>query len=369
MAKPDYYEILGVDKSADSKTLKKAYRRIAMKCHPDRNPGDLKAETKFKEASEAYDVLSDPRKRQQYNQFGHDGLKNNGSEGFSHADVSDIFEGIFGDIFSSNRGRRTNRPRRGSDLQYNLEISLEEAVLGTTKKIRFPSNKTCETCRGSGSTSGRQTRCSHCQGTGQIRMQQSIFSVQQTCSHCRGRGQVIADPCATCLGQGQVKDNRMLSVSIPAGVDTGDRVRMAGEGQRGPDQAGDLFVQVAIRPHSIFKRDGKHLYCEAPVNIVVAALGGELEVPTLDGRVSLKIPPGTQTSKMLRLRGKGISPVRGGTVGDIYCRVLVETPVNLSSHQRELLTAFGTSLKQDKHSPHFSSWLRKVKKFLDDLGR
>ena len=367
MAKPDYYETLGVSRSASTSDLKKAYRRIAMKHHPDRNSGDPQSETKFKEASEAYEVLSDGEKRQRYDQFGHEGMQQQGG-GFGGVDVGDIFGDVFGDIFG---GRRQQRSQRGSDLQYNLEIDLCEAVMGTNTKIRVPTMKGCETCDGSGSRTGKRTNCGSCHGAGQIRMQQGFFSVQQTCPTCRGSGQTIADPCGTCSGQGRVKDSKVLSVKIPAGVDDGDRIRLSGEGEAGPNgsAAGDLYVQIETRKHEIFKRDGNNLYCEIPINMVLAALGGEVEAPTLQGRVKLKIPAETQTGKLFRLRGKGVKSVHGGPVGDILCRVVVETPVSLSSAQKEMLTAFGGSLNEGKHSPNESSWLGKVKNFFEALGK
>ncbi len=368
MSKRDYYEVLGVSKNIDDRELKKAYRKIAMKYHPDRNPDDASAEAKFKEASEAYEVLSDSNKRAQYDRFGHEGLNAQGG-GFSGADVSDIFGDVFGDIFGGRRGGGRQRQQRGSDLQYNFDISLEDAVKGTTTKIRVPTYKPCETCDGSGSKTGRRNTCGSCGGSGQIRMQQGFFSVQQTCPNCRGNGQTIADPCSTCSGQGRVKDTKTLSVKIPAGVDDGDRIRLSGEGEAGQNgsQPGDLYVQINTRPHSIFERDGSNLYCEIPVNIALASLGGELEVPTLDGKVKLKIPAETQTGKLFRLRDKGIKSVHGGPVGDILCRIIVETPINLTSKQKELLTKLNEELCNKSHSPNASSWLDKAKSFFDGL--
>ena len=378
MAKRDYYEILGVPRGSDDAEVKKAYRRIAMKFHPDRNPGDKGAEEKFKEANEAYEVLSDPQKRAAYDQFGHAGVDpqaggfGGGGFGGGGASFSDIFGDVFGDIFGASAGGRRAGPQRGADLRYNLEIDLEDAVQGSTVKIRVPTLENCEECNGSGARRGSTpVTCTTCGGAGQIRMQQGFFSVQQTCPNCRGKGKSIKDPCGACYGRGRVEKQKTLSVKIPPGVDTGDRIRLAGEGEAGPDggSAGDLYVQVAVRPHAIFQRDGKHLYTEVPISYADAALGGELEVPTLEGRVKLRVPPETQTGKLFRLRGKGIKPVRGGTVGDLLCRVVVETPVNLTKKQRDLLAEFQASLSESnqKHSPKKTSWFEGVKSFFDEM--
>ena len=376
MSKRDYYEILGVAKSADEKEIKKAYRRVAMKYHPDRNPDDPDADEKFKEATEAYDILMDSEKRAAYDQFGHAGVDPNmggGAGGFGGGgSFSDIFGDVFGDIFGGGGGRGRSGPQRGSDLRYTLDVSLEDAVKGTTVEIRVPSLATCETCDGSGAKKGSSpVTCSTCGGAGQVRMQQGLFQVQQTCPSCRGQGRTISDPCTTCHGQGRVEKTRTLSVKVPPGVDTGDRIRLSGEGEAGPQggPSGDLFVQISVKQHSIFERDGKHLYCEVPITFVDAALGGELEVPTLDGRVMLKIPPETQTGKLFRLRGKGVKPVRGGAVGDLLCRAVVETPVNLNKRQKELLEELGDSLGKDGHrqSPRQHSWFEGVKNFFDDM--
>jgi len=374
MSKRDYYEVLGVTKSADEAEIKKAYRRIAMKFHPDRNSEDPKSEEKFKEASEAYEVLSDSEKRQRYDQFGHAGVNSQFGGGGGHGagdfgGFSDIFSDVFGDIFGGaggGRGGRRSGPQRGSDLRYNLEMTLEEAVRGTEKKIRIPSLATCEPCKGSGAKPGsKPVTCNTCGGVGQVRMQQGFFSVQQTCPNCRGKGSIISDPCSKCHGQGRTEESKTLSVKIPPGVDTGDRIRLSGEGEGGPGGGpnGDLYVQVVVREHEVFKREGKNLYCEMPISIIDAALGGELEVPTLDGKVKLKIPEETQTGKLFRLRGKGITPVRGGGPGDLMCRVLVETPVNLSKKQRDLLKELQESMESGKNSPQKNHWFEKVKKF------
>lgn len=374
MAKRDYYEILGVERGADEAEIKKAYRRVAMKHHPDRNDGDAASEEKFKEANEAYEALSDAQKRATYDQFGHAGLDGQGGGGFGGggANFSDIFGDVFGDIFGQAAGRGRGGPQRGADLRYNLEIDLEDAVHGSTVKIRVPTLETCEECSGSGARRGSSPlNCTTCGGAGQIRMQQGFFSVQQTCPNCRGKGKMIKDPCSGCHGRGRVEKQKTLSVKIPPGVDTGDRIRLAGEGEAGPDGGGpgDLYVQVAVRPHAIFQRDGKHLYAEVPISFADAALGGELEVPTLEGRVKLRIPPETQTGKLFRLRGKGVKPVRGGAVGDLLCRVVVETPVNLTKKQKDLLGEFQASLGESnqKHSPRKTSWFEGVKSFFDEM--
>ena len=370
MAKPDYYQTLGVAKNASETELKKAYRRLAMKYHPDRNPADREAERHFKEAKEAYEVLSDPQKRAAYDQFGHAGV--DASVGGRHTGgFGDIFEDIFGDIFGGGRGDST-RSYRGADLQYRLELSLEEAVFGTETKIRVPTLVACKTCDGTGATPGTQpAACRTCGGMGQVRMQQGFFSMQQTCPTCRGTGKVIDHPCTHCYGKGRVEEQRTLSVKIPAGVDTGDRIRLAGEGEAGIQggTSGDLYVQVHVKPHQLFTREGNDLVCQIPISFATAAMGGELEIPTLDGRVNLRIPVETQTGKHFRLRGKGVRPVRGGTPGDMICQVIVETPVNLSKHQRALLEELEESMRKGgrRHSPQTQSWLDGVKGFFDDL--
>ena len=372
MSKRDYYEVLGVDKGAADSDIKKAYRRVAMKYHPDRNPDDPDADHKFKEATEAYDILMDREKREAYDRFGHAGVDSSmGGGGFGGGNFSDIFGDVFGDIFGGGRGGRGG-PQRGSDLRYTLDISLEDAVRGTTVEIKVPSLSTCEKCDGSGARKGSSpTTCGTCGGMGQVRMQQGFFQVQQTCPTCRGRGKTITDPCTACHGQGRVEKTRKLSVKVPPGVDTGDRIRLSGEGEAGPEGGppGDLFVQMSVRQHNIFERDGKNLYCEVPITFVTAALGGELEVPTLDGRVKLKIPAETQTGKLFRLRGKGVKPVRGGSVGDLLCRAVVETPVHLNKEQKALLQQFEKSLGQDGNaqSPRQSSWFEGVKNFFEDM--
>ncbi|MEQ4778499.1 molecular chaperone DnaJ [Providencia huaxiensis] len=375
MAKRDFYEVLGLERNASDKDIKRAYKRLAMKHHPDRNQGDKGSEDKFKEIKEAYEVLSDEQKRAAYDQYGHAAFEQGGMGGGGGfgggADFSDIFGDVFGDIFGG--GRRQQRPSRGSDLQYNMELTLEEAVRGVTKEIRIPTLETCDVCHGNGAKPGTSAdTCSTCHGMGQVHMRQGFFSVQQPCPTCHGRGKVIKDPCNKCHGHGRVERYKTLSVKIPAGVDTGDRVRLSGEGEAGENgaPAGDLFVQVHVLPHNIFERDGNNLHCEVPINFADAALGGEIEVPTLDGRVKLKIPAETQTGKIFRMKGKGVKSVRGGLQGDLMCHIVVETPVKLNEKQKELLKVFGESLggkSGEKNSPRSKSFLDGVKKFFDDL--
>ncbi len=373
MSKKDYYEVLGVQKDASAPELKKAFRRLAMKHHPDRNPDDEAAEVAFKEAKEAYEVLNDDQKRAAYDQYGHAGVEQGaGGFGGGGAGFGDAFSDIFGDIFGGGGGGGRQRVRKGADLQYNLELSLEDAVEGTTVKIKVPSMKHCETCDGSGAKKGSSPKtCGTCGGLGQVRMQQGFFSVQQTCPACHGNGATIDDPCNDCHGVGRIKETKSLSVEVPAGVDTGDRIRLSGEGEAGEKGAppGDLFVQMHVKKHAIFVRDNADLYCEVPISIVTAALGGELNVPTLTGKVNLKIPTGTQTHKMFRMKGKGVKPVRGGPVGDLLCRIIVETPVKLSKEQKELFEQLGKSMgdSTNNHSPNEKTWLNGVKKFFEDM--
>ena len=378
MSKRDYYEILGVQKNATEAEIKKAFKRLAMKYHPDRNPDDKSAEDKFKEAKEAYDILSDTQKRAAYDQFGHAGVDPSmgggpGAGGFGGgANFSDIFGDVFGDIFGGGGGRGGGqRVYRGADLRYNLELNLEEAVNGTTVKIRVPTLVSCEVCGGSGAKKGSSpTTCPTCHGQGQVRMQQGFFSLQQTCPRCHGNGKIISDPCNSCHGEGRVEKQKTLSVKVPAGVDNGDRIRLSGEGEAGENggPSGDLYVQISVREHPIFKRDGSDLYCEVPIGFTTAALGGELDVPTLNGKVKLKVPEESQTGKLFRLRGKGVKSVRGSQTGDLLCRIVVETPVNLTGKQKELLREFDNSTKGNgKHSPAHHSWLDKVKSFFDDM--
>jgi molecular chaperone DnaJ len=372
MAKKDYYETLGVARNASDAEIKKAYRRLAMKYHPDRNPGDKTTEARFKDAKEAYEVLSDSQKRAAYDQFGHAGVDPAAAAGAAGgfysaggANFADIFGDVFGDIFGGGRARGA-QVFRGANLRYSLELSLEDAVRGTEVRIRVPAMEKCDACQGSGAKAGTSsTVCRTCGGHGQVRMQQGFFSVQQTCPKCHGAGKVITDPCPTCHGAGRVQHTKTLSVKVPAGVDEGDQIRLAGEGEAGENGGppGDLFVQIRLKPHSLFKREQDDLYCEMPVSFTTTVLGGELEVPTLDGRASIKIPPGTQSEKLFRLRGKGVRNVRSGQTGDLYCRISVETPVNLSAKQKELLQEFDRSVKEGgtRHSPREASWLDKLK--------
>lgn len=369
MSKRDYYEILGVSRDASSADIKKAYRRLAMKHHPDRNPGDKASEEAFKEASEAYEVLCDEERREVYDRYGHDGLR--GGAGGGGAGFGDVFGDIFSDIFGGGGGR-TGRggARRGSDLRYNLAVSLEDAAFGTEVTIRVPRWDQCGTCEGSGARPGtRPQTCGTCHGHGQVRMQQGFFTVQQTCPQCRGRGQVITEHCPDCGGNGRVRTEKTLKVNIPAGVDTGDRIRLGGEGEAGElgGPAGDLYVQIEIEPHHFFTRDGSDLICQVPIDFATAALGGDLQIPTLSGHAKLQIPPETQTHKVFRLRGKGVRSVRNGQVGDLLCQVTVETPVKLNRKQKELLEKFQESLRGggEKHNPQARSWLDKAKEFIE----
>ncbi|GAP73528.1 MULTISPECIES: molecular chaperone DnaJ [Pseudoalteromonas] len=377
MSKRDYYEVLGVAKDASDRDIKKAYKRLAMKYHPDRTAGDKELENKFKEVKEAYEVLGDEQKRQTYDQFGHAAFEQGGGGGHGGfgggaGDFGDIFGDVFGDIFGG--GRRQSRQQRGADLRYNMDLSLEEAVRGKDVEIKVPTWVACEPCDGSGAKPGSKPKTCHtCHGAGQVQMRQGFFAVQQTCPTCQGTGQIISDPCDSCHGQGRVERTKTLSVKIPPGVDTGDRIRLAGEGEAGAHgaPAGDLYVQVSVREHPIFVRDGNNLYCEVPIGFTTAALGGEIEVPTLDGRAKLKIPAESQTGKMFRMRGKGVKSVRSGSVGDLICKVVIETPVNLNSEQRELLEQLESSLGKDssKYRPKEKGFFDGVKKFFDDLTK
>ncbi|ESP94466.1 MULTISPECIES: molecular chaperone DnaJ [Pseudoalteromonas] len=377
MSKRDYYEVLGVSKDAGERDIKKAYKRLAMKYHPDRTAGDEALEAKFKEVKEAYEVLTDSQKRQMYDQYGHAAFEQNGGGGHGGfgggADFGDIFGDVFGDIFGGGGGRRQSRQQRGADLRYSLDLTLEEAVKGKDVEIKVPTWVSCKPCDGSGAKAGSKPKtCSTCHGAGQVQMRQGFFAVQQTCPTCQGTGQVISDPCDSCHGQGRVEKTKTLSVKIPAGVDTGDRIRLSGEGEAGMHgaPAGDLYVQVTVREHPIFVRDGNNLYCEVPISFTTAALGGEIEVPTLDGRANLKIPSESQTGKMFRMRGKGVKSVRSGSVGDLICKVVIETPVNLNERQKELLKELEESMSGDsKNRPKAQGFFDGVKKFFDDLTK
>jgi molecular chaperone DnaJ len=377
----DYYELLGVARDASDADVKKAYRKLAMKYHPDRNPGDSSAEEKFKEIQKAYAVISDKEKRAAYDQFGHagvDGMAGGGGPGAGgFGGFGDVFEDIFENIFTGGQqgargGRSGSRAQRGSDLQIGVQLTLEEAASGKSVEITVPRHVACGTCDGSGGKKGtKPTSCETCNGVGQVRIQQGFFSIQQTCPHCHGEGQVISDPCTNCHGQGRVRDSKTLTVKIPAGVDEGDRVRLGGEGEAGlhGGPTGDLYVQVAVKKHAIFERDGKDLHCEVPIAFTTAALGGSIDVPTLAGRVALKIPAETQTGKLFRLRGKGVKSVRAHGSGDLLCRVIVETPVKLSKDQKAFLEQFQTDLDKNPgaHSPQSASWFGRVKQFFEDM--
>jgi len=373
MQQQDYYELLGVNRQADEAEIKKAYRKLAMKHHPDRNPNDKAAEEKFKEIQKAYAILSDQQKRAAYDQFGHAGVDasmgGGGAGGFGG--FGDVFEDIFENIFSGGRRQQQqSHGQRGADLQFNAQLTLEEAAHGKQIEITVPRHAHCTTCNGSGAKKGSTPKtCETCNGVGQVRIQQGFFSIQQTCPGCHGEGKIISDPCNACHGQGRVRESKKLTVKIPAGVDNGDRVRLSGEGEAGihGGPAGDLYVQVSVKPHTIFERHEGDLHCEVPISFVTAATGGTIEVPTLEGRVALKIPAETQTGKAFRLRGKGMKSVRGYATGDLLCKVVVETPVNLSREQKELLTQFEESLEKGKHSPRSSSWFDGVKKFFEDM--
>jgi molecular chaperone DnaJ len=374
MAKRDYYKVLDLPRTASEAEIKKAYRRLAMKYHPDRNPGDQEAEENFKEAKEAYEVLSETSKRAVYDQYGHQGLEaqRNASaagSGFHGAEAfSDIFGDVFGDIFGGARRGGASQVFRGADLRYEIGLDLSEAVFGRTVEIDVNKFVECDVCHGSGAARGSNpVTCDTCNGTGQVRVSQGFFTLQQTCPHCRGTGRIVRNPCDNCLGQGRIRRSKKLSVKIPPGVDTGDRVRLAGEGEAGRNGGppGDLYVEVQVREHPIFERDGMHLSCEVPISLTTAALGGSVEVPTLDGQVVLKIPAETQSGRVFRLRDKGVKSVRGNARGDLFCRVVVETPVNLSPEQRELLRQLDESLRNDgnRHAPRQKSFLEGVKRF------
>ncbi|MFM1858933.1 MAG: chaperone protein DnaJ [Pseudomonadota bacterium] len=376
MSKRDYYEVLGVAKNASDDELKKAYRKLAMKHHPDRNPGDAAAEEKFKEAKEAYEMLTDPDKRAAYDRFGHAGVDPNaggGAGGQGFGNFSDAFGDIFGDIFGGAAGRggggRSN-VYRGSDLRYSMEITLEQAAAGFTTEIKVPSWETCDTCDGTGAKPGTKAEtCKTCGGQGQVRMQQGFFSIQQTCPSCRGSGKTIPNPCSACDGVGRIRKQKTLEVKIPAGIDDGMRIRSSGNGEPGLNggPSGDLYVEVSIKPHRVFQREGDDLHCEVPVSFARAALGGSIDVPTLNGKASFDLPEGTQTGKTFRLRGKGIRNVRSSVAGDLYCHVVVETPVKLNDRQRKILEDFEASLEEggDRHSPQSKSWMEKVRDFFN----
>ncbi len=378
MAKEDYYEILKVPRNATDEDIKKAYRKLAMKYHPDRNKGDKEAEAKFKTVNEAYEILSDKEKRAMYDAHGHAGIDPAAAanaRAHAQANFNDIFGNIFGDIFGGGGfggGGGHSNVMHGADLRYNLDLTLEEAIRGKTITVKINTLAKCGTCNGSGAKDGaKPVTCNACKGHGQVRMEQGFFSIQQTCPTCGGAGQIIKDHCKPCQGEGRVSQPKTLSIKVPPGVDNGDRIRLAGEGEAGPHggPSGDLYVQVHVRPHHIFTRDGNNLYCDVPVAFTTMALGGEIEVPTLDGRVMLHIPPETQTGKLFRLRGKGVKTLHNSSVGDCLCRVTVEVPVNLSKDQKELLQKLNDSIgdSQDKHSPQAKSWFKNVKAFFEEM--
>ena len=377
MSKQDYYQTLGLQKNSSDAEIKKAYRKLAMKYHPDRNPDDKSAEIKFKEAKEAYEVLSDNQKRAAYDQFGHAGVNNQAGMGggFNPGDAfNDIFGDMFGDIFGNARGqRRQSSAQRGADLRYELDLDLEQAVFGETIKINIPSLIGCDTCTGSGAKKGTQaTRCLRCEGRGSVRVQQGFFTLQQTCPECRGVGQTIKDPCIDCSGSGRVQKERTISIKIPPGVDQDDRIRLSSEGEAGMKGGppGDLYVDVNIRSHPIFKREGSNLFCEVPISFTKAALGGTVEVPTIDGAVNLTIPTETQSGEVFRLRGKGVQSYRDRVLGDLFCNIQIETPVNLNTDQKNILKSFEESISKSKkeHRPNKNKWTESVKNFFNRLG-
>jgi molecular chaperone DnaJ len=372
--KRDYYEVLGVNRDASEEDIKKSYRKLAMKFHPDRNPDSKDAEEKFKEAKEAYEILSEAEKRRAYDAYGHAGVNPQmgmggggpGQEGFGG--FAEAFGDIFSDIFGGQQGRGRASVFRGADLRYNLEVTLEQAARGTETKIRIPTMETCEVCKGSGAKPGTAPKqCETCHGSGTVRLSQGFFSIQQTCPTCHGTGKMITDPCQNCRGAGRLKKHKTLAVKIPAGVDEGDRIRLSGEGEAGVNGGppGDLYVVIHLKAHGVFQRDGDDLHCEMPISFAQAALGGEIEIPTLDGSAKIKVPPETQTGQVFRLRGKGIKGVRSSYPGDLMCEVVVETPVRLTDRQKELLRELDESMRKDatRHSPRSKSFMDKVREF------
>jgi molecular chaperone DnaJ len=377
MAKPDYYELLGSARSASEEDLKKAYRKLAMKYHPDRNPDNESAEQKFKEISEAYNVLSDKEKRAAYDQFGHAAFEGGSGGGPGAGDFdfrssfADVFDDLFGDFTGRRGGGGRRGPTRGADLRYNMEVTLEEAYNGRQAKIRVPGTVTCEPCNGSGAKAGtRPTNCGTCGGVGKVRAQQGFFTIERTCPTCQGAGQVIADPCPSCRGAGRVQKEKSLSVNIPPGVEDGTRIRLAGEGEAGARGAppGDLYIFLSVKPHKIFQRDAMHIHCRVPIPMTTAALGGTIEVPTVGGgRARVTVPTGTQSGHQFRLRGKGMPALRGSGQGDMYIEVMVETPVNLHKKQKELLKQFDQVAGSRSTSPQSEGFFAKVKDIWEDL--
>ncbi len=371
MAKRDYYEVLGLSRGASEQDIKAAFRRLAKGCHPDSNPGDKSAEQKFKELNEAHETLRDPQKRAAYDQFGHAAFDGHG-RGFGPdfaSSMSDIFDDLFGEFMGGRRGSRQRSGReRGADLRYNMEIDLAEALAGKTAQIRVPTSVTCESCTGTGAKTGTQpTACPTCSGAGKVRATQGFFTIERTCPSCQGRGEIINDPCTSCRGSGRVVKERTLSVNIPAGVEDGTRIRLAGEGEAGlrGGPAGDLYIFLAIKPHEFFQRDGADIFCRVPISMTTAALGGNIDVPTVDGsQTRVKVPEGTESGKQFRLKGKGMPVLRSKAVGDMYIQVEVETPKNLSRKQRELLEAFERESNKET-SPHSAGFFSKMKEFFE----
>ena len=381
MAEKDFYKTLGIDKSANADEIKKSYRKLAMKYHPDQNKDNPKAEEKLKEINEAYDVLKDEQKRAAYDHYGSaafDGSMGGGAGagGMGAGAFSDIFEDMFGDFMGGGSGRRRGGPARGSDVQYTMELSLEEAYKGKEANIKIPVNDSCSECDGSGAAKGTSSKnCDTCDGNGRVRQQQGFFTIERTCPTCHGEGNFIKDPCKKCAGSGRMKKSKTLKVKIPAGVETGRRIRLTGEGEAGVrgGPRGDLYVMLNVKPHKLFQRDGANLYCRVPITVTRAALGGEIEVPTIEGkRASVKVPSGTQTGQQFRLRGKGMSMLQSDSFGDMYIEIFVETPVNLSKKQQDLLRDFDKSMGDDKsaskHSPESSGFFKKIREFWDDLS-
>ncbi|WP_367670479.1 molecular chaperone DnaJ [Sodalis-like secondary symbiont of Drepanosiphum platanoidis] len=372
MSKSDYYQILGISKNANEREIKRAYKRLAIKFHPDRNPGNSSSEEKFKEIKEAYEVLNNSEKRAAYDKYGHSAFEQNSMGNESEtSDFNDIFGDVFGDIF----GNKQKTSNRGRDLQYNIELTLEEVVKGITKEIRIPILDICKMCNGSGSHPGTSSvSCSTCHGQGQIQMRQGFFAVQQTCPTCRGKGKIIKHPCNICNGRRRIEKLKLISIKIPSGIDTGDKIRLSGKGEAGEQGMpfGDLYVQIKIKKHHIFNRKENNLYCEVPINFSIASLGGEIEVPTLDGRVKLKIPSETQTGKLFRIYNRGVKSVRNGFKGDLFCKVIVETPVKLNKYQKKLLKNLSDSFKGPngiQNIPKSKNFFDIVRKFFDDLRK
>ncbi len=378
MAKADFYETLGVGKKADAKELQSAFRKLAMKWHPDKNPGDAAAEAKFKEINEAYETLKDPQKRAAYDRFGHAAFEQGGGGGpggfgggAGAAGFSDIFDDIFGDMMGGRQRRSSNGRERGNDLRYNMEVTLEEAFSGKTAQIRVPTSVSCDVCTGTGAKPGtKPSVCGTCQGSGRVRAAQGFFSIERTCPTCQGRGQTISDPCTKCHGQGRVTEERTLSVNIPAGIEDGTRIRLQGEGEAGMrgGPAGDLYIFISVKPHDFYQRDGADLYCAVPISMITATLGGKFDVSTLDGTKSrVTVPEGTQAGKQFRLKGKGMPVLRSSQTGDLYIQIAIETPQKLTKRQRELLTEFQAISSKD-NNPESSGFFAKMKDFFDTLN-